>query len=74
MTIKQIYEIKNNQLIINLPEGFKNQQKVLVTIDEIKNNKAEKIALLKLAANDPQFLADMEEVNSDFDVIDNETL
>jgi hypothetical protein len=74
MSLKNIYEVNDNQLIINLPKEFKNKMKVLVTIDDITDSYASKLLLLKQAATDPLFLADVEEVRNDFDPIDNEAL
>lgn len=74
MSHKNIYEVNDNQLIINLPKEFKNKMKVLVTIDDITDSYAGKLLLLKQAATDPLFLADVEEVSNDFDPIDNEAL
>ncbi|MCE2892858.1 MAG: hypothetical protein LW721_00365 [Flammeovirgaceae bacterium] len=74
MSHKNIYEVNDNQLIINLPKEFKNKMKVLVTIDDITDSYASKLLLLKQAATDPLFLADVEEVSNDFDPIDNEAL
>lgn len=39
-------------------------------IDEMDEDYEAKVALLKQAANDPLFLADMEEVNNDFEGIE----
>ena len=74
MSHKNIYEVNDNQLIINLPKEFKNKMKVLVTLDDITESYAGKLLLLKQAATDPLFLADVEEVSNDFDPIDNEAL
>ena len=75
MTVRQYCEIHNNQVVVQLPQSFKNNKKVLVivddNIDEIINDK---FYLLKKAATDPLFLADIEEVESDFKNIDTETL
>ncbi len=64
MTIRQICDVKDHQLTIHLPDSFKN--KVLVIVDDAVDARAEKLSLLKQAANDPMFLADMKEVNEDF--------
>lgn len=74
MSHKNIYEVTDNQLIISLPKEFKNKTKVLVTIDDVTDSSATKLLLLKKAAMDPLFLADIEEVRNDFDPIDNEDL
>ena len=73
--LKQIYDVpKNHQLIINLPETFNENKKVLVTIDDISDVKAKKIELLKQAVSDPLFMEDLQEVNREFDALNNETL
>ena len=74
MTHKNIYEVNNNQLIINLPKEFENKTKVLVTIDDATNSNASKLLLLKQASIDPLFLSDIEEVSKDFDHADNDEL
>jgi hypothetical protein len=48
--------------------------KVLVTIDDVTDSTATKLLLLKQAATDPLFLADVEAVRNDFSPIDNEGL
>ena len=74
MTLRQVCDIKNNQLIINLPEGFRNSKKVLVIVNDSVDSKTEKLSLLKQAANDPLFITDIKEVLDDFGDIDHETL
>ena len=66
MTLRKIVDIINNQLILTLPESFKGKQKVLVIVDDNLEIKSDKMLLLKLAATDPLFLADIEEVKNDF--------
>jgi HJR/Mrr/RecB family endonuclease len=75
MKHKKVYTVSgNNQLVIDLPESFKNKDKVLVIIDDVIETKEEKLEILKEAMSDPLFLSDMQEVNKDFDAIDDETL
>lgn len=74
MTFRQICSVKNNQVIITLPPNFVNKKQVTVVIDDIVDNRTQKLAMLKEAANDPLFLADIEEIHKDFDSIDNETI
>ena len=74
MTIRKIVDLINNQLILTLPEGFRGKKKVLVIVDDSIENTSEKISLLKQAATDPLFLADIKEINDDFGSIDHETL
>jgi len=73
MTYKKTYDIqKNNQLVIDLPEKFRSKKKVSVTIEDIDENRNEKISLLKRAAIDPMFLSDIAEIDYDFRYSDNE--
>lgn len=65
MSYKNIYEVNDNQLTINLPKEFKNRKKVLVTIDDVADTHA-KLLLLKQAAIDRLFLADVAEVGNDY--------
>ena len=73
MTFEKTYDVqKNNQLVINLPDRFRSKKKVRVTIEDVDENRDEKIFLLKKAANDPIFLSDIAEIDSDFGYSDNE--
>ena len=75
MTFEQTYRIdKNNKLTITLPEQFRNKTKVRIIIEECDDSRQSKIDKLKLAANDPLFLADVKEVASDFQDADHELL
>jgi hypothetical protein len=74
MTLRKICEIKNNQIVITLPEDFKDLTKVFVTVDDTVDVTKEKYLLLKQAANDPLFLNDVKEINDDFNNIDHENL
>ena len=74
MTLRRIVDIINNQLIITLPENFRGKKKVLVTVDDSISTNDEKLLLLKNAASDPLFLADIKEIGNDFGSIDHETL
>ena len=61
-------------MIINLPDRFKSKKKVRVIIEDIDEDRDVKIALLKKAATDPLFLADIAETISDFENSDHELL
>jgi hypothetical protein len=75
MTYTKTYEVKNNnQLIIQLPDHFKTKRKVKVTIEDVEDEPDNKIDLIMKAANDPLFLADIDEISKDFEIIDNEPL
>ena len=70
MTFKQTIPVINNQVIINLPASFKDRKKVIVVIQDEDVDKINKLNLLKSAMKDPLFLADIKEINADFDVLD----
>ncbi|HUX53987.1 MAG TPA: hypothetical protein VMV56_06215 [Williamwhitmania sp.] len=73
MTFEKTYDIqKNNQLVINLPERFRSKKKVRVIIEDIDENREDKLSILKKAASDPIFLSDIAEIDSDFRYSDNE--
>ena len=73
MTHSQLYKVTDTKLVITLPPAFRNKQ-VRVTIDDTVASEKDKIALMKMAAKDPLFLSDMNEVNNDFEGIEHETL
>ncbi len=67
MTFEKTYEVqKDNRIIIKLPEKFKSTKRVKVIIEDVDDSKQEKIKLLIKASQDPLFLSDINEVNSDF--------
>lgn len=75
MTHRQIYEVPIDQrIVITLPKTFKNKRKVLVILDDSVDTQTKKLVQLKEAMKDPLFLADMEEIEKDFNLIDSETL
>jgi hypothetical protein len=61
MTYKQVCKVTN-------------KQQVTVVIDDVIDTKAQKLEQLKAVLNDPLFLADIKEVQNDFDAVDPETL
>jgi hypothetical protein len=72
MTYKQVCKVNNNQIIITLPEDFKNKKQVTIMIDDEVDTKTQKLEMMKQAAKDPLFLSDIKEIQHDFDSIDNE--
>ena len=74
MTYKQVCNVNNNQVIITLPADFKGKKQVTVVVDDLVDARIQKLAMLKNASKDPLFLADIAEIQQDFDNIDNETL
>jgi len=74
MVVRQICEVKNNQLSISLPVDFKDKKKVLVIVDDAPLLQAKKQLLMKKAALDPLFLADIKEISDDFNAIENGNL
>jgi hypothetical protein len=61
MTYKQVCKVTN-------------KQQVTVVIEDVIDTKAQKLEQLKAVLNDPLFLADIKEVQNDFDAVDPETL
>ena len=74
MTYKVVCTVKDNQVILTLPPDFKNKKEVTVLIDDQVDTMSSKLEALKVASNDPLFLADIKEVQEDFDIIDHETI
>lgn len=74
MTYKVICTIKDNQVILTLPPTFRNKKEVTVYIDDQVDSYSSKLDALKLASEDPLFLADIKEIQNDFDLIDSETI
>jgi hypothetical protein len=74
MTYRKVCSVENNKVIINLPDDFKGKKQVMVVVDDLADTKAQKLELMKLAAKDPLFLADIKEIQDDFDSIDHENL
>lgn len=74
MTYKIVCPVKNNQVILTLPPNFRNKKEVTVYVDDQIDVRSQKLAALKMAAKDPLFLADIREIHTDFDSIDDETL
>jgi len=72
MTLKQICSVKDNRLIIHLPKSFKEGRRVLVVVDDELNSRQDKMTLMQIAAVDPLFLADIDEIEKDFDFSDSE--
>ena len=74
MTFRQVCSVNNNQVVVTLPSNFGNKKQVTVVIDDHVDSRAQKLAQLKDASNDPLFLADIMGIHKDFDSIDHETL
>ena len=74
MTCKIICPVKDNKVIVTLPPDFINKKRVTVYVDDQIDAKFQKLEFMKVASNDPLFLADIKETQHDFDSIDHETL
>lgn len=73
MTYEKTYDVLNNdRLIIQLPEKFRSKKRVRVIIEDVDDARPDKIELMKKAVDDPLFLSDIEEVQSDFADADTE--
>ena len=69
-----MYDVTNSEIVIHLPATLLNNRKVMVTVEDMIVSNADKVALLKIAATDPLFLAEVKEANDDFKSIYNESL
>ena len=74
MTYRQVCSVENNKVTINLPDDFKGKKHVVVVVDDLADTKTQKLELMKLASKDPLFLADIKEIQDDFDAIDHENI
>lgn len=75
MTLRKIYTVHNNQVVVDLPAGFRSSKRVMVTVEDEKfASRKKKMDLLKKAADDPLFLKDVQDIASDFGPIDHESL
>lgn len=74
MTLKKVYQITGSELVIHLPDTFRDKKKVLVVIDDSIDTVDKKLDLLKKAAFDPVFLKDVKEISEDFAAVENESL
>lgn len=73
MKIRQVYEVKYNQIVVLLPSSFKNQKSVWVTIEDA-DPREEKLLKMASAVKDPLFLADIQSVQDYFKEVDFENL
>ncbi|CAG5018485.1 hypothetical protein DYBT9275_06011 [Dyadobacter sp. CECT 9275] len=72
MTYKIVCPVENNQVILNLPPDFKDTKQVTIYVDDQIDVKGQKLEAMKMAAQDPLFLADIQEIGVDFDSIEHE--
>ena len=72
MTLRQIYTVENNQLVITLPDSFKGKNRLLVTVEDSADTTSEKLRLLAQASTDPLFISDIMEISEDFKNSDTE--
>jgi hypothetical protein len=73
MKITQIYGVKDNQVVIQLPDSFKNQKTVKITLEEASPGKDKRDRMLA-SQHDPLFQADIKSVQDDFNGIEFENL
>ena len=74
MTLKQVYNVNNNQLTINLPKNFHGRKQVMVIVEDIEEAQMDKYLLMNEAATDLFFLSDIQELSLDFKNIDLENI
>lgn len=71
MSIEQIIDVPaNGQVTLQIPDLFKNRKKVKLVFNFLDESLEKKISMLKKASQDKDFLADLEEVNKDFEFAD----
>lgn len=67
MVFRQLYDIDNSgQLLISLPDSFRQKKQVMVLLDDSFVSKSEKIKLMKMASSDELLKQDIESVLEDF--------
>lgn len=66
--------VKDNQVVLTLPPDLRNKKEVTIFIDDQVDTRLLKLEALKMASTDQLFLADIQEVQLDFDSIDHETI
>jgi len=74
MTLKKIYQVEDNKVIISLPTNFRDRKELFITVNDVADSKIVKLNTLKKAAKDPLFLADIMEINKDFSGVEYENL
>ena len=74
MILTKTYQVADNKVIISLPAIFHNRKELLITVNDVAENKNAKLNALKNAAKDPLFLADIREINNDFSAVEYENL
>ncbi len=74
MTYKMVCTVKDNQVVLTLPPDLRNKKEVTIFIDDQVDTRLLKLEALKMASTDQLFLADIQEVQLDFDSIDHETI
>lgn len=67
----KVIDVQKDQLILNLPDSFRSK-KVRVVVEDIGESWTTKVQRMQLAQNDPLFLADLNEVEADFNFSDDE--
>ncbi len=73
MTYRTTGRVKGSRVVVALPAYFPDNREVTITIDDAVDVRNEKMTLLKKAALDPLFLADIREIQEDFENSDPET-
>jgi hypothetical protein len=73
MIWKKIVRVNDQQVILDLPASFQ-QKRVIIVVEDITDERATKVRLMQQAAADPLYLADLNEAQTDFRIVDDETL
>ena len=66
-------QVDNQRITLDLPASFRSKR-VTVVVEDIADERAAKLNLMREASTDLLYLADMQEVQADFQAIDGESL
>ena len=75
MRIQQVIPIAGNQIVMPLPQEFRGQKTLVVTLeDEAETAQESYEEEMKRAMQDSRFVADMHEVTDDFKFLDSQDI
>ena len=66
-------QVDDQRITLDLPASFRSKR-VTVVVEDIADEREAKFRLMQEASTDPLYLADMADVQNDFQGIDGETL
>lgn len=72
MHVRKTVRVSNRRVVVDLPADFEDGRRVTVIVQDAPDEKGAFEAAMAEAANDPLFLADIDEVMEDFKYVDRE--